>query len=114
MVGKARRRATSLPEPVQVGGQEDGAVDVVRTSEGDVFFRPHVRPRAWDRLGPEGQFLLAGIQRLAAQMSELERHLEEHVREAREVGASWDVIAWSLGMTATGARKRYGDESAAE
>lgn len=110
-MGNSRRRRgeSSLPEAVQPGGIEDGDVEVVRTRAGEVFFRPANRPRAWDRLGEEGQFLLSGVQTMAAQMSELERHLEVHVHELRELGASWDVIAWSLGMTATGARKRYGD-----
>lgn len=103
------QRRRRLPEAVEPGGLEEGPVEVVRTSAGEVFFKPSVRPRSWDRLSEEGQFLLSGIQRLAAEMAELESHLDQHVREARELGASWDVIGWSLGLTATGVRKRYGD-----
>lgn len=105
-----RRRAQSLPEPVQVGALEDGNVQMVRTKAGDVYFRPEVRPRAWDRLGEEGQFLLSGLQLRASQMSQLDGEISDMVRELREIGASWDVIAWSLGLSATGLRKRYADE----
>lgn len=103
-----RRRARSLPEPVQIGALEQGDVDVIRTKAGDVYFRPHIRPRAWDRLGEEGQFLLAGLQERAALMSKLDGEIEHLTHELRNIGASWDVIAWSLGMSANGLRKRYG------
>lgn len=104
------RRSRALPDPVQPGGLEDGDVQVVRSSTGEVFFRPSVRPRSWDRIGDEAQFILSGVQRMAGQMSELERHLEVHVHELRDLGASWDLIGWSLGLTGEGARRRYGDD----
>lgn len=106
-MGNRRRKA--LPPPVAPGALEEGSVEVSRSRSGEAFFRPAVRPRSWDRLGEEGQFLLSGVQRLAAQMSELEGHLQAHVLELREVGASWDLIGWSLGLTGEGARRRYGD-----
>ncbi len=99
----------SMPERVQVGGLETGDVEIVRTKTGEAFFRPHVRPRAWDRLGPEGQAVLSGLQHIAGEMSQLQAHVELHVQDARELGASWDVIGWSLGVTGEGARQRYGD-----
>lgn len=99
-----------VPEPSGPGHHQRGAVEVVGGSEGAAFFRPHVRPRAWNRLGDEERFLVSGLQKLAAQRQQMDDHIAEHVEELRELGVSWDVIAWSVGMTGEGARRRYGTE----
>jgi hypothetical protein len=102
-----RKRPTAL-EDTGPGLTEEGAVEVVKTSTGEAFFRPAVRPRSWDRLGEEGQYVLAGLQGIAAQIHEMQGHLEEHVLEARELGASWDLIGWSIGTTGEAVRQRFG------
>jgi hypothetical protein len=90
------------------GLTEQGAVQIVMSSNGEAFFRPAIRPRSWDRLGEEGVSLVSGLQRIAAQIHEMQGHLEEHVLDAREVGVSWDLIGWSVGTTGDAARQRWG------
>ena len=87
---------------------EQGAVQIVRTSDGEAFFRPARRPRAWDWMGEEGQSLMSGLQHIAAEIHEMQGHLERHVLEARKIGASWDLIGWSVGTTGDAARQRWG------
>jgi len=65
-------------------------------------------PRAYKRLTDEGQQVLASLQRIAAQIHEMQAHLDEHVLDARDLGASWDLIGWSVGTTGEGARQRWG------
>jgi hypothetical protein len=99
-------------EETGVGLLNDGAVYVRRAALNDsvqdgraaAFFAP----RAYKRLNDEGQQVLGALQSIAAQIHEMQGHLDEHVLEARELGASWDLIAWSVGTTGEGARKRWG------
>jgi len=39
---------------------------------------------------------------------ELQAELEETVRQAREVGASWEEIGYELGVTKQAAHKKFG------
>jgi hypothetical protein len=100
-----------VTEDVGPGIGERGAVEIVRSADGEAFFRPAIRPRAWDRMGGEGRSMLAGVQRIASQIHEMQGHLGEHVMEARDLGASWDLIGWSVGTTGEAARQRWGSAS---
>lgn len=105
---KRKTRPTEGLDDVGPALTETGPVEVVRTPTGEAFFRPAIRPRAWNRLDPQGQSLVAGIQTIAAQIHEMQGHLEEHVTEAREQGVSWDLVGWSVGTSGNAARQRWG------
>jgi hypothetical protein len=102
-----RKRPTAL-EDTGPGLTETESVHVLRTPAGSAFFRPAVPPRSWGRLSEEGQEVIAGLQQIAAQIHEMQGHLEHHVHEARELGASWDLIGWSIGTTGEAVRQRFG------
>jgi hypothetical protein len=99
-------------EETGIGLHNDGPVYVHRLALNDsvqdgraaAFFAP----RAYKRLTQEGQAVLAGLQEISAQIHQMQGHLDEHVLEAREAGASWDLIGWSVGTTGEGARQRWG------
>lgn len=103
-----KRKRDAVPVAPVVGGLHEGGVDIVMSKSGRAFFRPDVRPRAWSRMPIEAQETLAGLQAIVGQMRQMEEHVAEHVLELREMGASWDLIGWSLGMTGEGTRKRFG------
>jgi len=64
-------------------------------------------PRAFARLSQEGTEVVSDLQRKAFQLQEIREQVEELVVIAREVGASWDVIGWSVGTTGQAARQRW-------
>ena len=67
-----------------------------------------IQPRAFARLSEEGQEVMADLQRTAFQLQEIREKLEALVIEARDAGASWAVIGWSLGTSGDAARQRWG------
>ena len=64
-------------------------------------------PRAFARLSQEGTEVVSDLQRKAFQLQEIREQVEELVLIAREVGASWDVIGWSVGTTGRAAHQRW-------
>jgi hypothetical protein len=104
-----RQKRTEGLDDVGPGLTEQGPVSVVRNADGSAFFKPAIPPRAWHRLMPEAREVIANVQSIAAQIHEMQGHLGMHVLEAREMGASWDVIGWSVGTTGNAARQRWGD-----
>jgi len=100
-------------EEIGIGrtGSPSGGIDVVRVGLADsamggggIYFTP----RAFKRLSSEGREAVSGLQQIAASISEAQEHLEEHVEWARQAGASWDLIGWSVGTTGEAARQRWG------
>jgi len=82
----------------------------VRTSTGHDGGRVAVIvPRAFARLSGEAAEVVSELQRKALGMREIRDQVEALVMEAREVGASWDVIGWSVGTTGDAARKRWSE-----
>jgi hypothetical protein len=53
---------------------------------------------------------LADIQGVAGRIQMAQQELDECVQVARELGASWHTIGWSVGLTGEGARKRWGSD----
>lgn len=64
-------------------------------------------PVAFARLSQEGVEVVAELQREALRLQEIREQVEALVIEAREAGASWAVIGWSVGTTGDAARQRW-------
>jgi len=65
-------------------------------------------PVAFARLSQEALEVVADLQRKALALRELRDQVEALVIEARDVGASWAVIGWSVGTSGDAANKRWG------
>jgi hypothetical protein len=95
------------------GAAHDGGdVAVQRTGSGAAFYQPAevAAPRALARLSRDGQEVVADLQRVAIAARQAQEHVGEHVALARSVGASWDLIGWSVGTTGEAARQRWGGD----
>ena len=66
-------------------------------------------PVAFSRLSQEAVEVVSDLQKKALELQELKEQIEGLVIEARNVGASWEVIGWSVGTTGSAALKRWGD-----
>jgi len=88
----------SDPEAVNDG------VEILRAPSGAHYFRP----RSITKLTGDAADVIAEVQAAALQREKIGRRLEELVNEARECGASWDAIGWSVGTTGQAARQRWG------
>ena len=108
MTKRKRDRLNAVTEEVAPGLTEQGGIVIARAPGGAAFFRPAVPPRSWHRLNGDGQDAVAHLQTLAAQIHEMQGHLELHVQDARDLGISWDLIGWSIGTTGEAARQRFG------
>ena len=67
-----------------------------------------LQPRAFARLSDEAHEVMADLQRTAFELQEIREKLEALVIEARDAGASWALIGWSLGTSGDAANKRWG------
>lgn len=67
-----------------------------------------MRPQSWDRLAPEQRQALGDVMLLAGQRRQLAAEIGEIVQHLKHHGVPWSAIAWSTGMTAEGARRRWG------
>lgn len=90
----------------------EGPVAVKRTHSGQAFFQPTevAIPRALNRLSDQGREVIADLQAVAIAARQAQEHVSEHVALARRVGASWDLIGWSVGTTGEAARQRWGGQ----
>lgn len=79
-------------------------VVVGRTPEGVGF----ILPTSAKRLEGEPLEVFAQMQRRGALLQKLEAELDDLAVAAREVGLSWSLIGAAVGLTAEGARRRYG------
>jgi hypothetical protein len=66
------------------------------------------RPLWWDRLGESEQELAGSLARAAGDQVAAQRRMDEVARALRAGGVSWAHIGWLCGMTAEGARLRWG------
>lgn len=98
-------------EEIGPGLTEEGPVEVVQAPSGGAYFRPAIRPKAWDRLSPGAQDEMAELQLLAAKIHELQGDLEERALSVRRRGASWALIGWALGTSGQAAQKRWGGDA---
>lgn len=67
-------------------------------------------PRSAKRLDGEQMRVVKELQLLGHQWALLERDTDAIAADARELGISWSLIGFCLGITGEAARKRYRDE----
>lgn len=91
-----------------VGGVsiDDEPVTLTFGSSGGVAALP-TRVR---RLPDDALAVVTDIQTLVVERQGVDRLIAAQVEEARFMGVSWSIIAWSLGMSEAGAKRRYGAE----
>jgi len=83
---------------------DDGeALSLVVTEHGPTF-----RARAFSRLSGAARDAVEQVEWATAVIAKAEAQRAEAVEDARSMGVSWGVLAPALGMTAEGARLRYG------
>lgn len=85
---------------------EDEEIGVYRTNAAGGLGVVMV-PRSFKKLSADGREAVAEVQQIAAHIGELQQHLTEAVAAAREAGASWDLIGWSVGTTGRAAGMRW-------
>ena len=85
-------------------GDDDGPVNLSISGGALVALPARVR-----RLSADAIEIVSDIQSLVSNRQELEDLIDRHVFAARELGVSWSIIAWSVGMTEAGAKRRYGE-----
>lgn len=112
---KAKRtRRKAAPERVpddwepRLGGAIDGPVEMAVMVGPDGQRHAVVLPRSVAKLEGEAAEVVSQLQHAAADAEKARRRVERLVLEAREVGASWDAIGWSVGVTGSAARQRWG------
>lgn len=101
---------TSTPDPlssdVRLGVEDGGPVAVRRLPDGRALLLPAVtRGR---QLSPDGLDVLADVQGSVRRLQAERQALDELVGVAREAGVSWNLIGFSVGITAQSARERWG------
>jgi hypothetical protein len=90
------------PKLAEIDG---GSVQLVMPRDGSgVFFAPP----GFDRMTARQKRVVRRICTTVAARRELAQEIEAMVPEARAEGSSWGVIGWCTGMTAEGARQRWG------
>lgn len=84
--------------------------------DGDTVHVRHVGPgsmvlpeRMDRRLTPDQRRAVAMLQTHARNLEQLRNDVEACVYGAREERVPWSVISWSLGLTESAARKRWGE-----
>jgi hypothetical protein len=104
----ARMSRDPLGEDVNVGTGDlaaDSLVEIRKTADG----RAVMLPRSPNRRNLNGEALevLADLQGVVRDLAKLRDELDELVQEARETGAPWVLIGFSVGMGDEAARKRW-------
>lgn len=103
-------------DEIEFGDVEDGdevAVIQIADNEGNqrAMFMPVSMQRKLDR---DQLRLVAEMQRDVMQIQQLQEHIDSIALKARDWGLSWAAIGWSVGLTAEGARKKWGEPSGDE
>lgn len=94
-------------EDARIGHDDDNVeVQIIKTALG----RAVIVPRSLSRLTGGALEAIADVQLVAAEIQAQGDQLEVFVREARDHGASWAAIGWSVGTSGEAARQRWGDD----
>ena len=92
-------------EPSVGNGDTDVGVVVYEDSEGDRH--AIVVPRSVKALKGEALAVVTEIQAESRAVMKARERLDQLVPEARALGVSWNVIAWSTGMATQSAHERW-------
>lgn len=82
----------------------EAGVALLRTADGRALFVPS----SVSKLRGVQAELVVDIQDQAARVHEAQADLDRLIAEARDEGVSWVAVGFSVGMTAQGARQRWG------
>lgn len=96
--------------PVEAGE----AIALVVATDVDGIRHAAVMPRSVARLPEESIAVLRSLQRNVLATQHLTNQLDYLVDQARDEGASWAAIGWSVGTTGEAARQRWGDFDTAQ
>lgn len=93
-------------EPIreQEWALEDEDVVIVREETGSVS----IVPRSVRKAPPEAREAITSMVRAAAAYEQALIELGATIETARDLGVSWDAVGWAVGVTGSGARKRWG------
>lgn len=89
-------------------GAAEGAEDLGPVSLSITGGQVVALPSRVRRLPADALAVVADVQGLVADRVQIESDIDRQVEELRGMGVSWSVIAWSLGMSEAGAKRRYG------
>jgi len=108
-MGKRKQVALEDLEPMrdEVASRDGVQVRVAVAADGKRS--AVIVPRAFARLSEEGMEVVSDLQRKALALHDLRDEVEALVIEAREAGASWGVIGWSVGTSDQAARQRWSE-----
>ena len=99
------RRKGSDHDPVErFAGDPGEDVALLKTAAG----RALMLPASVARLTGAALEIVVELQDQAAGVHQAQVRLDELVEEAREEGVSWGAIGFSVGLSAQGARQRWG------
>lgn len=113
----APQRQTAPPEDhsAYLDPQDPTAEWVLETPESIARFRERnaaTQPRWYASAGETAWAAGVRLQDAAAAVRDLEATQAREVARLRDLGASWAVVGWLVGMTGEGARKRWGSAGA--
>jgi len=108
-MGKRREVALEDLEPMSDGKAAAQGVQMRVVTWPDGERSAVLVPVAFSRLSQEAVEVVADLQRKTLALHEIGDQVRALVMEAREVGASWAVIGWSVGTSESAARKRWGE-----
>lgn len=106
---------SAIPTPTRTGEGHPSsnlAVSVVTAPDGSraAYWEPNRGPRSRRKgLSSHQGTTVADIQRMAAESQLLEGKIRGAVHHARELGVTWALIGFSLGLDPSGARRRFGE-----
>src|SRR3954447_15672611 len=84
-------------DPVNVGllGYEDEEVELVLAGDG---MTAAFLPTSIARLSGDRLEVVASLQRTVLAIQAAQERLSDEVHDARDLGVSWDVIGWCVGL----------------
>ena len=83
----------------------DDLVSIIKTTSGKAV----MLPKSASRLDPDQLEALRDLQRVGLVLRQLEDRADELAHECREMGISWALIGFCLGLTGQAAGLRYGE-----
>lgn len=97
-------------DPIRAGSPvaDDETVSIVVLKKQDGTTAAVLAPRAIRNAPPHLLEAYSDLQTQAARIEQAMADLDDLVLEAREMGASWGSIGWSVGISQQAAMKRWG------